>query len=1432
VTIAKLAPQLRVLNPDGSYGRALTGWTKITVGGDEGEAQVLTLSYNAQHPSAARLGDQVPVVLLLGGVEYEDMRFRLDESATDEVEDQDTSTWKGQSSLIALDYARVYPASFPSMDTPGEQCLTESAGAALDRLLGKAQTRGWMPTLANDFSSALDSSGQAWGATTAEFLEAGQTYYDVVTKWASRKFAVAKMAGQTLQLFAYGHHGDDLSNEVILRRGYELNEGPVSRSTRDLASVMLATTETDAVERSDASSLSTYGRREGYLSQSQVADMPTLLSIADGTLALTAKQRESFTYGLTLASSRALPFVHYARGDVLTLRVRGAEYQKRLRSLNLEFDARGGVSGSVAFGSKYKSPDELTKERLEQLTGSSQDGGVFGTPVIAGSQGPTGGTVDPADPGGYDSVPPGPVTGLTLANVFYGASKTGEQQILASFTWNPTTVNQDGTPCNDLAYYQLEWYDPVWWGSVPPAHQGEYYVPTSQTPSDKTTRVVEFPLIGRNYHVRIRAVDFWGNTGPWSEGDWTIDPPVTPPDAPPSAPVVKPVLFGALEVTWDGLEVGGAALDDDIRSVVVDVSTVTGFTPNASTMVGEIPRPAASTSGTTVITDLTPGTTYYVKLRLKDAWGVLSPASAQASGVPADVSLSGAVGPENLTFDDYNNLVPDGGFERSAFRSTLVGQVSNDAVTWTNDASLTFPQQVPGANVLLNIASTATGQWVAIGGTAAPTGVDADGVYKDAGSGVLWAGSTDIAFDSTKLYKMSARVRVDRDSTNPGALRYATVLAACKTSGGLWIDSTTGATSASVGDLPPALALNRVQVQADGWRTWTGYVKGTQAVPIAAAEGTVENPVKMPTATARLGIAAALDWVTGNGKWHIGQAKIETVPSAFEGSYSAQLVGAGAGKYQRVLLATIPSGGGTEQYWIKFRARVVGALTTQPTVMAGVRILTADGSRVATTSFPQRTTWSNDGWVTIEGRVSRQADAQFETARSTELYVGTYDLRATQQVQFDAVEIRQVATSVLIADAAITDAKIQSLSASKITAGTISAAVLVSGQIATALAGARVTLDSSGLKAYDGVGQTVAINSDGTAFFSGSLGNTDVAGYVRALSGSKQAVLYPLGGALFSGSSITYPGMLFSPGYVFEQAQGFLGEGGVSSQPYGAFKNVWTTSTARSYQQTNGARLAVIATMQDFEPFPILANTFYYPRGSLEVQFPVPANRITIRNLTGESAIGTGGGSLSLVNHWGYLWPPDYSVQDQHAISTPNNNQRVPGDEVVLVGLTKTGQEAGIVFRTTNTAQPGGITIDFRRAYGQNPSDTTGPAIATGTFPSTQNAGFCVIRAEQLLYNTASASMSDERMKDRITEIPYSALDVVRENPSKRWHLREDTGTGDHPHLGPMANALPPEMTQIDPDTGMTLVRHDDMVGLLWKAVDELLGRIEWLEAR
>lgn len=63
----------------------------------------------------------------------------------------------------------------------------------------------------------------------------------------------------------------------------------------------------------------------------------------------------------------------------------------------------------------------------------------------------------------------------------------------------------------------------------------------------------------------------------------------------------------------------------------------------------------------------------------------------------------------------------------------------------------------------------------------------------------------------------------------------------------------------------------------------------------------------------------------------------------------------------------------------------------------------------------------------------------------------------------------------------IDDAHISTLTASKITAGTVTSDIVVGGRIATGLSGARVQLDSTGLKAYDSSGtNTVQINSDGS----------------------------------------------------------------------------------------------------------------------------------------------------------------------------------------------------------------------------------------------------------------------------------------------------------------------------------------------------------------
>ena len=78
-----------------------------------------------------------------------------------------------------------------------------------------------------------------------------------------------------------------------------------------------------------------------------------------------------------------------------------------------------------------------------------------------------------------------------------------------------------------------------------------------------------------------------------------------------------------------------------------------------------------------------------------------------------------------------------------------------------------------------------------------------------------------------------------------------------------------------------------------------------------------------------------------------------------------------------------------------------------------------------------------------------------------------------------------------IANAAIDDAKIANMAAGKITAGTLSAAITLSGYIATATSGARAVLNSSGFFLYGSSGQN-------TVSFNASSGNATIIGNVTA----------------------------------------------------------------------------------------------------------------------------------------------------------------------------------------------------------------------------------------------------------------------------------------------------------------------------------------------
>lgn len=132
------------------------------------------------------------------------------------------------------------------------------------------------------------------------------------------------------------------------------------------------------------------------------------------------------------------------------------------------------------------------------------------------------------------------------------------------------------------------------------------------------------------------------------------------------------------------------------------------------------------------------------------------------------------------------------------------------------------------------------------------------------------------------------------------------------------------------------------------------------------------------------------------------------------------------------------------------------------------------------------------------GTPAQAVDADLLTATITNRIMGPGSV-AQANIQDAAVGTAQIIDASIvtakIANLAVTDAKIGSLSVTKLTAGVLGADVTVSARIKTADVGARVELNSTGLKAYNNSGtNTVAINSDGSASFTGTVTSSFISG--------------------------------------------------------------------------------------------------------------------------------------------------------------------------------------------------------------------------------------------------------------------------------------------------------------------------------------------------
>lgn len=599
--------------------------------------------------------------IMIDGVEVPDLRFIMEESNIDEAAEE--QEWQVQSStlLAGLGYALVYPPNWPTVMPLETQFVGATPGTIMRQFLLAAQSRSSLTgyTFAS-WGTSTDSSGAAWTKNVTLSYDPGVSLLSVLQDLVTKNAVEVRMVGRDIRLYNPGTLGTDLTVSqpgLILRRGRDMKDSPRKTSRKELATVMLVQGEPGYFsERTDAPAISLYGRREAYANTSGITDTGTLAAYGDAVLGMRKQPRVEKTHGLLFAEQGGPePFNNFSLGDWIYSDTNGTVERLRIKQWTLKNEDDGVMSGSVVLNDLFADTVEKLLKTVDGITGAA-----------VGSASTTGTATDVTKPAV-------PATPSFSSSVYLDANGNAWSQITVS--WTAITANTDGSTILDFDRYVVQYG----WGSTPTSwtdiYNGQdlicYYSPI------KT---------GTQISVRVGAYDKNGNFSGWSPSyTATTASDGTAPVA-PSTPTITSKL-GILELTWDGKDNVGAAQPSDYEYTEIHMSTTTGFTPSATTLMGTLVG-----AGTKQFVGLTYNTPYYFKLVSIDSSLNRSAASAQATGTPIPLVRTD-IGANSITYNeiaykDDDNLIPDGSFEDATIQS-----IRQAAATGTTQ--FTYPTASP-----------------------------------------------------------------------------------------------------------------------------------------------------------------------------------------------------------------------------------------------------------------------------------------------------------------------------------------------------------------------------------------------------------------------------------------------------------------------------------------------------------------------------------------------------------------------------------------------------------------------------------------------------------------------------------------------------------------------------------------------------------------
>jgi phage minor structural protein len=218
-----------------------------------------------------------------------------------------------------------------------------------------------------------------------------------------------------------------------------------------------------------------------------------------------------------------------------------------------------------------------------------------------------------------DTLSPATPTNVQLtAN--YSFTGQGTRQITVTVTWNPVTLNTDGSPITDLDHYEVQYQ----------VDSSGVWIPMGNT----TDTALMSPLLSMQVSViaRVAAVDHNGNRSTWVQTSGSILADTAPPVQPTPLTLATGNFPLTIEASWNGNTINNHPMaqdSPDFAFLEVHMSTTSGFTPSTSTLIDTI---VGSVGGTAVAPGLTPGVTYFFTSVAVDRAANRSPKSTQVSG--------------------------------------------------------------------------------------------------------------------------------------------------------------------------------------------------------------------------------------------------------------------------------------------------------------------------------------------------------------------------------------------------------------------------------------------------------------------------------------------------------------------------------------------------------------------------------------------------------------------------------------------------------------------------------------------------------------------------------------------------------------------------------------------------------------------------------